>query len=68
MTLGYLWTEGLADVFSSFTSYVRFRDEILRVKNDCGQIHTDTSPEQEVKPDCVLSLFVWLSKTVTLTS
>lgn len=45
VTLVYLWTEGLADVFSSF--------EILRVKNDCGQTYTDTSPEQ-----CVLSLFV----------
>lgn len=44
-------------MFSSFTSCVRFRDEMLGVKNDCGQIHTDTSPKQEVKPARVLPLF-----------
>lgn len=56
-----------ADVFSSFTSSVGFRDEIVKVKNERGHIHTDTSLEQEVKLDCVLSLFVVLSKAISLT-
>lgn len=67
MTLGYLWTEGLADIFSSFTSSVGFRDKTLTVTNDRGgQIHTDTSPKQEVNPACFTLLPVSICVAVQI--